>query len=81
MSKTVEHKVAVTGYTRLNNSTNGNPRFKLHTVRDGDWTTQSDSGCNYSVSNDFNRASDSTPVHVTLQTTQSGRVFDWRLEA
>ncbi len=79
MTKVIEHKVAVTGYTRLTSSTNGNPRFKLHTLESGDWTTQSDSGCSYSVENDFRRATEAAPVAVTLDTTPAGRVFGWTL--
>lgn len=69
---------AVTGYTQRNGSVNGNPRFILHTA-DGDYTTQSDSGCNYSVRNDFDRARESAPVLVTLNTTRAGYVFGWDL--
>ena len=78
-TKTSYAKVQVTGYTRLNNSVNGNPRFKLHSVELGDWTTQSDSGCNYSVSNDFSRATESVPVAATLHTTPAHKVFNWEL--
>jgi len=79
MTKRIEHNVAVTGYTRLNNSTMGNPRFKLHTLEDGDWTTQSDAGAGYEVENDFRRASEAAPVAVTLHTTPAARVFGWTL--
>jgi hypothetical protein len=79
-TKTSYANVQVTGYTRLNNSVNGNPRYILHTVEDGDWTTQSDSGCNYEVRNDFDRATEAKPVAATLHTTPAHKVFNWELK-
>lgn len=76
MAKDITIQVAVTGFTRLNSSVNGNPRFTLHTVEHGNYQTQSDSGVNYEIGNLFNRASDAAPVPVTLKLTRASRVFD-----
>lgn len=76
MAKDIKVNVQVTGYTRLNNSVNGNPRFTLHTVDHGNYTTQSDSGVGYEIGNYFNRASDAAPVAVTLKLTRANRVWD-----
>ena len=78
MAKSNNIAATVIGYTQRNGSVNGNPRFILHTT-DGDYTTQSDSGCNYSVRNDFDRASESAPVSAVLNTTRAGYVFGWDL--
>lgn len=79
MTKSTLITVQVIGYTQRNGSVNGNPRFILHTLEHGDFTTQSDGGCNYEVRNDFNRASESAPVACTLHTTRAGYVFNWDL--
>lgn len=75
MAKNIKLQVAVTGYTRLNNSVNGNPRFTLHTLEHGNFQTQSDSSVGYEVSNYFSRASESQPVAVELEMTPANKVF------
>lgn len=75
MTKSIKVQVAVTGYTRLNNSVNGNPRFTLHTVEHGNFQTQSDSSVGYDVSNVFGSTAGPGPVAVELEMTPANKVF------
>jgi len=64
--------VTIVSLERLNNSVNGNPRFKIHT--DGGWyITSSDHGFCYSIENDW-RGKDTRDAVLTL--TRAGRVCD-----
>ena len=63
--------------TRLNNSTNGNPRYELHTS-DGNYRTQSDAACAYDVANIVRTIPHGETIPVTLHTTPAGRV--WNIE-
>jgi hypothetical protein len=57
--------------SRLRSSTNGNPRFELHTD-DGTYITQSDAACNYEVENIARHC----PVKVELSLTRASRVWN-----
>jgi hypothetical protein len=63
---------------RLNNSVNGNPRYRLSTT-EGDLITSSDRAYCYGILNDWTDAhkADGRPAKVTL--TRSGRVdqLEW----
>lgn len=59
--------VTLEGVRRLHNSTNGNPRFELHTDQ-GTFTTSSDASWNYEVTNY------KLPALLTLTLTRAGRV-------
>ncbi len=63
------NEITVTLYRseRLNNSVNGNPRFRLHTS-EGAFATQSDAAVVYAVTN----FADDTDVVLTL--SRNGRV-------
>lgn len=66
--------------TRLTNSTNGNPRFRLNTTH-GEYQTQSDAACSYDVDNIARKirnrdTGESIPLPVTLSLTPAGRVWD-----
>lgn len=64
---------------RLKNSTNGNPRFRLHTS-DGSYQTMSDAASAYDVENILHRARKAPMgVAVTLTLTPAHRVrfIDW----
>lgn len=63
--------------TRLTNSTNGNPRFDLHTS-DGTFRTQSDASCSYDVDNIVRTIPRGETIPVVLHTTPAGRV--WNIE-
>lgn len=63
--------------TRLTNSTNGNPRFDLHTS-DGTFRTQSDATCSYYVANIVRTIPHGETIPVILHTTPAGRV--WNIE-
>lgn len=63
---------------RLNNSVNGNPRYRLITSS-GSYQTQSDAACSYVVDNIARRIpNDGFGLAVTLTTTKAGRV--WKIE-
>lgn len=62
---------------RLNNSTNGNPRFRLVTT-EGEYVTQSDAACSYDVDNITRRIPRGESRPVVLSLTPAGRV--WNLE-
>jgi hypothetical protein len=63
--------------TRLTNSTNGNPRFDLHTS-DGTFRTQSDASCSYDIANILRTIPRGETIPVTLSLTPAGRV--WNIE-
>ncbi len=58
---------------RLNNSVNGNPRFRLHLDDATSVLTQSDASVNYDVGNLSYHKMIGVPVKLTL--TRAGRVF------
>lgn len=60
---------------RLTNSTNGNPRYKLHTS-DGVFQTQSDASCSYDVDNITRTIPRGETIPVTLHLTPAGRVWN-----
>lgn len=63
---------------RLNNSVNGNPRFRLIT-RDGSFVTQSDASCSYDVDNIMREVRrNGGALFVRLSLTPAGRV--WNIE-
>jgi hypothetical protein len=61
------------GAERLNNSVNGNARFKLFTSGDY-YVTKSDSACNYDVQNILRDIRGDGFVKVELTLTRAGRV-------
>lgn len=63
----------VTGFNRLANSRNGNPRYKVHTT-EGSFTTAADIAAVYEHSID-RLAKDSVPVYLTLN--GRGQVVDF----
>lgn len=73
MSQAAPTTVVLYSVERLNNSTNGNPRFSLWTSQ-GTFTTKSDASVNYDVENVANKipAGEGVLVHLTL--TRAGRV-------
>lgn len=75
-------ETALVSTTRLTNSVNGNPRFRLNTLH-GEYTTQSDAACSYDVDNLARKirnreTGEAIPVPVTLSLTPAGRV--WAIE-
>jgi hypothetical protein len=59
---------------RLNNSVNGNGRFRLVTM-EGDYVTQSDSACSGDVENIVRKIPHGESITVTLGLTPAGRVW------
>lgn len=72
--------VTLYGATRLNNSVNGNPRWRLHTS-EGDFITSSDHALNYEVENRTSKNGRWSWLdrEVTLTLTRAGRVELWKL--
>lgn len=60
--------------TRMTNTVNGNPRYRLHTT-DGDYITSSDSACAYEVQNLLHSRRGQDVITVTLSLTRAGRVW------
>jgi hypothetical protein len=65
---------------RLNNSVNGNPRFRLNTLH-GEFVTQSDASCSYDVDNIARKirqrdTGENVAVPVVLSLTPAGRVWN-----
>lgn len=71
-AKSTTLTATVYSFERLNNSVNGNPRFKVHT-NEGIFITSSDHGFVYNVESGLNRR-ESRPATLTL--TRAGRVED-----
>jgi hypothetical protein len=64
----------LTGYKRLNNSVNGNPRFELYFEYEFPRITQSDAGCCFENTLRLLKSGDRIPV--LFRTTRAGRVWD-----
>jgi hypothetical protein len=75
---TREVHVTVYGVTRLRNTVNGNPRFKLHTDQ-GDYLIGSDAAVGYEVTNYTNRIpSDGSGLPLVLTVTPAQRFVGMR---
>lgn len=79
-SKGTAVRTSLVSVTRLNNSVNGNPRFRLNTLH-GEYVTQSDAACSYDVDNIARgiRTRDdgqAVAVPVVLSLTPAGRVWN-----
>jgi hypothetical protein len=75
---TREISVTVFGVTRLRNTANGNPRFKLHTDQ-GDYLIGSDAAVGYEVENYTNRIpSDGSGLPLVLTVTRAQRFIGMR---
>ena len=73
--KSRQISVRAFGVTRLKNTVNGNPRFRLHTDQ-GDYLIQSDAACGYEVENYTNRIpSDGSGLPLILTVTPADRFF------
>lgn len=68
MAKEKRLEVVIHSYERLNNSVNGNPRYRFHTS-EGAFTLHSDSGYGYEVTNH------AVPRTAVLVLTPANRVI------
>jgi hypothetical protein len=81
-SKGTTLTTSLVSVTRLTNSRNGNPRFRLNTLH-GEFVTQSDAACSYDVDNIARKIrtredGQAIAVGVVLSLTPAGRV--WNIE-
>lgn len=73
MRNTTERRVLVYSLERLDNSANGNPRYRVHTDG-GPYTTSADAGFCYGIEN--NRIRGVETQEATLTLTRAGMVAD-----
>lgn len=72
MPKHLEYVAVIDSITRLTNSRNGNPRFKIHFEDGQTTTTQSDASVSYEMTNH------NYPGRFRIKATPAGKV--WGIE-
>lgn len=80
-SKTIETGLVISSTTRLNNSINGNPKFRIYFTNGRTAITQSDSAVSYDVENEATTRTDNRgttyprPLDVTF--SKAGYIENW----